>query len=90
MTLSYTPPEVNRAETATISGTLTTEGTVISGKTINLYRSDGSNWVLLNSVSTSGGGAYSYAWTVPTDISIGYYRLKAVFVGDASVSRLLC
>ena len=84
LTLSYTPPEVNRAETATISGTLTTEGTALSGKTINLYRSDGSNWVLLNSVSTSGVGAYSYAWTVPTDIAIGYYRLKAVFVGDAS------
>lgn len=82
LSLMYYPPTVHRNENVTIYGVLTSDGLGLGSKQINLYRSSGSDWVLIGSDSTSVDGSYSYSWNV-TDLAIGSYRLKASFTGDA-------
>lgn len=86
LAITFSPITVNRtaSATATISGELTSEGTGLQSKTIKVFRSSGSDWVQIGTATTSAGGAYSYSWTVPSDLPGGSYRLRAVFDGDTN------
>jgi len=64
--------------TLKLTATLTTDGTPLSGKTINFYYSyDGSTWTFIGSATTDASGQASI--THVTDRTT-YYR--AVFPGD--------
>jgi hypothetical protein len=62
-----------------LTATLTTDGTPLSGKTINFYYSyDGSTWTLIGSAITDASGQASVTHT--TDRTTYY---KAEFPGDS-------
>lgn len=84
LTMAYSPASVNKGGTATISGTLTGEGSGLAGKTVKVFRLSGTNWLQIGTAQTSLGGAYSFNWMVPLDLPTGYYRLRAVFDADAT------
>jgi uncharacterized repeat protein (TIGR02543 family) len=66
----------------TISGTLTSGSCGISGKTIVLTYYDGATWHNIGQTTTCNG-AYSYTWTIPTELATGVYPLKASYAGDS-------
>lgn len=64
--------------TLKLTATLTTDGTPLSGKTINFYYSyDGSTWTFIGSQTTDANGQASVTHT--TDRTTYY---KAEFLGD--------
>jgi uncharacterized protein YfaS (alpha-2-macroglobulin family) len=86
LTVTFSPSTVYNAGTATLNGTLTTDGSAIPTKTINLFRSNGTAWVQIGVATSSTGGAYNYVWTVPIDLPSGNYCLRAEFGGDSTCS----
>jgi len=90
LTISCSPDEVDKtgSDTSIISGTLTSSGSGVSGKTIDLsYSPDNIIYTSFASVTTGPDGGYSYNWDVPADLANGYYYLEAVFTGDGSYSE---
>jgi 5-hydroxyisourate hydrolase-like protein (transthyretin family) len=84
LTVVCIPSVVVKNDTVTISGVLTSEGLGVAGKTVNIYRSSGANWVSIGSVQTSAGtGGYAFTWRVPTDLASGNYQFNATFNGDS-------
>ena len=69
--------------TLAISGTLRSGCSGLSGKTITITYYDGAAWQSIGQTTTGCNGAYSYTWTVPTQIATGVYPLKASFAGDS-------
>lgn len=69
--------------TLSISGVLTSGCSGISGKTITLSYYDGVAWQSIGQTTTGCNGAYSFTWTVPTQMATGIYPLKATFAGDS-------
>jgi uncharacterized repeat protein (TIGR02543 family) len=69
--------------TLTIAGTLTSGSSGLSGKTVTLTYYDGVAWQSIGQTTTGCNGAYSYTWTVPTQMATGVYPLKASYAGDS-------
>lgn len=84
LTIAYAPDTVDKTvpESADLTGTLTSLDTFqgIAGKTINLYCSDGGDWVPIGQAITKADGSYLFEWT--PDVPLGYYQIKAEFVQD--------
>jgi hypothetical protein len=68
--------------TLAISGTLTSGCSGLSGKTVTITYYDGVAWQSIGQTTTGCNGAYTYTWTVPTQMATGVYPLKASFAGD--------
>ncbi len=86
LTIFCSPSTLDRTNgetTTTISGTLTSGGSGVQGKTIALTYFDGFDWLSIGSITTDADGAYSYTWEVPASIENGQYALKAEFAGDS-------
>ena len=78
LTTSKTNPAVN--QTFTLSGTLTANGTPLSGRQIILLSDDPSGtWNNLGTVTTTANGSYSF--TV-SEASSGHYGYQTDFPGD--------
>jgi hypothetical protein len=84
-TLTCTPNTVNPTTepTTVITGSLTSTGTGVTGKTVTLSYFDGVNWVSIGTATTTTGGAYTYSWNVPATITNGVYPVQAEFAGDS-------
>jgi PKD repeat protein len=78
--MNVTPSSITRGEKVTITGSISPER---QGVTVMiLYRLSGAEtWSVLNTVTTSNNGQYSYDWT-PT--AAGTYEVKAMWEGDAN------
>jgi 5-hydroxyisourate hydrolase-like protein (transthyretin family) len=78
---SNTSPAVNQA--FTLSGTLTSNGTPLSGKTIRLnVRDPSGNWSSwVNATTTDANGAYTFA---RSESASGAYLYQTFFAGDTS------
>jgi hypothetical protein len=84
LTISCNQPSVDKGNTVTISGQLICNGAGVACKTVALSYYDGSNWILIASVTTATDGGYSYDWAVPQELQNGMYPVKADFLGDSS------
>jgi hypothetical protein len=82
LTISTSLGSVDSGNHITITGTLTSSSTGVSGKTIVLSYFDGSQWQQIGTTTTQGDGTYQYDWTVPATLPNGQYSLRADFAGD--------
>jgi hypothetical protein len=82
-TLTVTCSNSANPNAVTLSGTLTSGSTGLNCKTITLSYYNGATWVAIGQATTNSNGAYSYTWTVPTELTSGIYPLKASFGGDS-------
>ena len=98
LTVQCSPTTVDKSGShiTTISGYLTSGGSGVAGKTVELYYqygasgptgtpSDG-NWTGLASVTTGSNGSYSVPWDPDESMSNGYYWIKASFAGAGGYS----
>jgi 5-hydroxyisourate hydrolase-like protein (transthyretin family) len=83
LTVTANNDTIDKGNTLTITGTLTSQGTPLSGKTIVLSYYDISQWQQIGSVVTQSDGGYQYLWTVPSALTNGQYTIKADFAGDS-------
>ncbi|MFQ6064812.1 MAG: hypothetical protein ACE5L6_04975, partial [Candidatus Bathyarchaeia archaeon] len=90
------PHEAKPGEVVTISGSLMSNGAGVGGKTIQLsYAPSGSAWggptgpwEDIGTDSTDATtGLYSFDWTVPGDLELGYYVIRAEFEGDSGYDQ---
>jgi hypothetical protein len=85
LTIGCTPQRIDKTGTATstISGTLTSSSTGVSGKTITITYYDGT-WNPIGTTTTGADGTYTFSWDVPATLANGQYVVKAAFAGDSS------
>jgi protocatechuate 3,4-dioxygenase beta subunit len=79
ITSNNTTPAVNQS--FTLSGTLTSNGTAVPGKTITLERVNSSGtWVQIGTATTTANGTYSLTYSD----SQGVHTYYAIFAGDTT------
>ncbi|MCW4019466.1 MAG: hypothetical protein NWF00_12455 [Candidatus Bathyarchaeota archaeon] len=86
LTVACSPETVNKlgTETTFISGTLSSKGIGVAGKTVGLSYFDGLQWTQMATATTAKSGGYQYSWDVPSTLANGPYAVKAEFAGDAA------
>ena len=83
LTIASNLETVDKGNPITVSGTLTSEGTTLSGKTIVLSYYNGTHLLEVGTTLTQADGTYHYVWTVPASLPNGQYIVKADFAGDS-------
>jgi hypothetical protein len=83
LTIASNLETVDKGNPLTISGTLTSEGTTLSGKTIVISYYNGTHLLEVGTTLTQADGIYQYVWMVPASLPNGQYIIKADFEGDS-------
>jgi hypothetical protein len=74
---------VQAGNSVTLSGTLTTAGVNLSGRTITFQGLNASSaWVSLGTGATNASGVATFAWTAVS----GYTQIRAVYAGELNYS----
>jgi len=90
ITVDCDPDNVEPGGSTTISGQLTSDGSGLSGKSVDLYYAPADSatgdptdsWTPITTVTTGTGGAYSHTWYPPGEYC-DYWAVKATFAGDS-------
>ena len=84
LTVTCSVDSVDSGNPITVSGTLTSSGAPVAGKTITVTYYDGVSWVSIGSATTQANGGYSLQWTIPASLPNGEYPVRANFLGDSN------
>lgn len=84
LTITCTNNTADKGIAVTLSGTLKSTTTGLSGKIVTLTYYNGTVWCSIGSTTTTSGGSYIYSWTIPKSLANGQYPVKATFSGDTS------